>query len=139
MIHVLLLCLFACDGAKAGEIALQVDGHAVTVEIADEPVERNLGLMYRDSLPAEHGMLFVYPDASPRSFWMKDTRVPLTIAYVDSAGIIVHLADMTPLDTTSVPSVKPATYALEMNQGWFAKHDVAVGDLVAGLPKPSAR
>ncbi len=139
MIRCCLLFLLACDGAKAGEIPLVVDGHPVIAEVADEPVERNLGLMYRDSLPADRGMLFVYPGAEPRSFWMKDTRVPLTIAYVDSAGIIVHLADMTPLDTTSVPSVKPATYALEMNQGWFTKHDVTVGDTITGLPKPSAR
>lgn len=139
MIRGSVLFLLACDGAKAGEVTLVVDGHAVIAEVADEPVERNLGLMYRNSLPADRGMLFVYPAAEPRTFWMKDTRVPLTIAYVDSAGIIVHLADMTPLDTTSVPSVKPATYALEMNQGWFAKHDVAVGDTITGLPKPSAR
>lgn len=134
----LLLPLLACE-ARAGELALVVGGHRVTAEVADEPVERNLGLMYRDSLPADHGMVFVYPSSEPRSFWMKDTRVPLTIAYVDAAGIIVHLADLTPLDTTSVPSVKPAMYALEMNRGWFSKHDVAVGDVIAGLPKPSAR
>lgn len=136
-----LLALFplACTGARANEIPLVVDGHRITAEVADEPVERNLGLMYRDSLPTDHGMLFVYPDAAPRSFWMKDTRVPLTIAYVDAAGVIVHLADMIPLDTTAVPSGKPALYALEMNKGWFAKHDVTVGDTLTGLPKPSAR
>lgn len=134
-----LFSLFACDGARAEEIRITVDGAAIFVEIADEPIERSLGLMYRDSLPADHGMVFVYPDAQERSFWMKDTRVPLTIAYVDAAGVIVHLADMTPLDTTGVPSGKPAMYALEMNKGWFAKHDVAVGDRISGLPKPSAK
>jgi len=95
--------------------------------------------MYRDSLPANSGMVFVYPDAKERSFWMKDTRVPLSIAYVDADGVIVHLADMTPLDTTGVPSEKPAMYALEMNKGWFATHDVTVGDRITGLPKPSAK
>lgn len=139
MICLPTLLLVACNGARAGEIGLVVDGHAVTVEVADQPAERALGLMYRDSLPPDRGMLFVYPDAEPRSFWMKDTRVPLTIAYVDSAGIIVHLAEMTPLATTPVPSIKPATYALEMNKGWFEKNGVTVGDTITGLPKPSAR
>lgn len=131
--------LFACEGANADTRELVVDGKSVTVEIADEPVERNLGLMYRDSLGKDRGMLFVYPDEQNRSFWMKDTKIPLTIAYLDAKGVIVHLADMRPLDTSSVPSGKPAMYALEMNQGWFAEHDVQVGDVVTGLPAPSAR
>lgn len=135
----MLLLMIACDGAKADTREIVVDGTTIRVEIADEPVERNLGLMYRDSLGADAGMLFVYPDAKERSFWMKDTKVPLTIAYVDATGTIVHLADMRPLDTSPVPSVKPAMYALEMNQGWFAKHDVAVGDKITGLPSPSER
>lgn len=135
----MFLLIGACGGAKADTRALDVDGHAVTVEIADEPVERNLGLMYRDHLDANRGMLFVYPDAQPRSFWMKDTKIPLTIAYLDAEGVIVHLADMRPLDTRSVPSGKPAMYALEMNQGWFAEQGVEVGDRVTGLPAPSAR
>jgi hypothetical protein len=70
---------------------------------------------------------------------MKNTKVALSIAYVDSEGNIVHLADMRPLDETPVPSELPAMYALEMNQGWFATHDVKVGDRVAGLPGPSAK
>lgn len=70
---------------------------------------------------------------------MKDTKIPLSIAYLDAAGVIVRIADMKPLDTTAVPSEKPAMYALEMNQGWFAKHDVAVGDKVTDLPAPSGR
>lgn len=135
----ILALLLGCAGAKADTREIVVDGKAVTVEVADEPVERNLGLMYRDALPADRGMLFVYPDAKERSFWMKDTKVPLTIAYLDADGAIVHLADMRPLDTRSVPSVKPAMYALEMNQGWFGKNDVQVGDKVTGLPGPSAR
>lgn len=136
---IVALLALGCADATAETREIVVDGTRVTVEIADEPVERNLGLMYRDSLGADRGMLFVYPDAKPRSFWMKDTRVPLTIAYIDSAGKIVHLADMTPLDTSPVPSGEPAMYALEMNKGWFAAHDVAVGDTVADLPKPAER
>jgi len=134
-----LLSLAACAGANAETRDIVVDGHGITVEIADEPVERNLGLMYRDALGADRGMVFVYPEPAPRNFWMKDTKIPLSIAYIDADGVIVHLADMRPLDTTPVPSEKPAMFALEMNQGWFVKHDVAVGDKVTGLPAPSAR
>lgn len=131
--------LFACGGAAADTRSLVVGGETVVVEIADDPVERNRGLMYRDALGADRGMLFVYPDEQNRSFWMKDTKIPLTIAYLDAKGVIVHLADMRPLDTSSVPSGKPAMYALEMTQGWFAEHGVRVGDVVGGLPAPSAR
>ena len=133
-----LLLLVAC-GAHADTVALSVAGTSIAVEVADDPQERNLGLMYRDSLGADAGMIFVYPNAEPRNFWMKDTKIPLTIAYLDTNGVIVHLADMKPLDQTPVPSVKPAMYALEMNQGWFAKHGVAVGATITGLPAPSAR
>ncbi len=131
MIPLLIAC---ADGAQLPTADIVVDGHTVTVEIADEPGERQIGLMYRDALAADRGMLFVYPDTRARSFWMKDTRIALTIAYIDSAGIIVHLADMTPLATTSVPSPLPAMYALEMNKGWFSAHAVAIGDRVGGLP-----
>jgi hypothetical protein len=133
-----MLLFFACaDGAQLDTRDIGVDGHTVTVEIADEPTERNVGLMYRSTLSADRGMLFVYPDAKDRNFWMKNTKVPLSIAYADSAGVIVHIADMTPLDTTPVPSDHPAMYALEMNQGWFAAHDVKVGDMLTNLPKPA--
>jgi uncharacterized protein len=131
-----LIWLLACS-ASAGTVSLAVGGATVAAEVADEPSERSLGLMYRESLSADAGMLFVYPDAEPRSFWMKNTKVPLSIAYLDSRGIVVHLADMTPLDLSPVPSVEPAMYALEMNQGWFSKHGVKVGDKVGGLPAAS--
>lgn len=118
-------------------IELDVAGHKVEVEVADDDAERQHGLMGRKSLPADHGMLFVFPDSAERRFWMKDTPLPLSIAYIDAGGRIVHLADMQPFDTTPVPSGYPAMYALEMAQGWFARHQVAVGDKITGLPKPS--
>lgn len=133
----ILLTTLACAGTPT--IPVQVEGHTLSVEVADDPTERQVGLMYRDSLGADRGMLFVYPDAQPRSFWMKDTRVPLSIAYLDASGVVVHVADMTPLVTTPVPSGSPAMYALEVNQGWFAAHSVTVGSKVTGLPAASAR
>jgi len=117
---------------------LTIGSTTVSVEIADDPTEREHGLMNRDTLGADQGMLFVYPDERPRNFWMKDTSLPLSIAYLDAQGRIVRIADMTPFDTRTVPSVRPAMYALEVNQGWFTRHAVQVGASVKGVPPPSA-
>lgn len=108
----------------------------VEAEVADDPSERELGLMYRESMPDDRGMLFVYPSARPRSFWMRNTPLPLSIAFIDAKGVVVSVSDMEPFSTSPVPSGKPAMYALEVNQGWFATHAVAVGTPVTGLPGP---
>jgi uncharacterized membrane protein (UPF0127 family) len=84
-------------------------------------------------------MLFVYPDARPLSFWMENTSIPLSIAYLTPEGAILNIEDMVPFDRDSVPSEGPALYALEVNRGWFERHKVGVGDVVTGLPGPSAR
>jgi uncharacterized membrane protein (UPF0127 family) len=102
----------------------------VQVEIADTPGERQTGLMGRSALAEEAGMLFVFDQEQILSFWMKDTLIPLSIAYVDSEGRIVDIQDMQPLDETSHPSAEPAQYALEVNQGFFEGRGVAVGDVV---------
>lgn len=136
MIPLSLWLATACAHGKDA-VVLTVGTAQVSVEIADEPSERSRGLMYRDTLGADDGMLFVYPDAAERSFWMHNTRIPLSIAYLDPEGRVVHLADMTPLSDTSVPSGAPAMYALEVNAGWFARHGVHVGDVVKGLPAPA--
>ena len=117
--------------------ALTIGTATASVEIADDPAEREHGLMKRATLGADQGMLFVYPDERPRNFWMKDTSLPLSIAYLDAQGRIVRIADMTPFDTSVVPSVRPAMYALEMNQGWFTRHAIQVGASVKGVPPPS--
>ena len=109
-------------------------GVVVMAEVADGYTERQRGVMRRSALPDGCGMLFVYPDARPRSFWMKDTLLPLSIAYIDQDGRIVSIRDMQPRDESGVPSGAPAQYALEMDQGWFAQHGVAVGAQVDGLP-----
>lgn len=118
-------------------IPLQVGGHAVTAEVADNNALRSRGLMRRPGLLLDHGMLFVYPDERPRSFWMRDTPLPLSIAYIGEQGQIVHIADMKPFDETPVPSLAPAMYALEMEQGWFSAHYVEIGARINGLPGPS--
>src|SRR5215204_3063635 len=102
----------------------------VQVEIADTPEERQTGLMGRSALAEEGGMLFVFDQEQILAFWMKDTVIPLSIAYIDADGRIVDIQDMQPLDETSHPSAEPARYALEVNQGFFEGRGVAVEDVV---------
>jgi uncharacterized membrane protein (UPF0127 family) len=106
----------------------------VQVEIADERVEQQRGLMGRTALAENAGMLFVFERDEPRSFWMRNTLIPLSIAYIASDGRIVDIQDMQPLDETSHPSAEPAQYALEVNQGFFAERGIAVGDVVVEVP-----
>lgn len=100
----------------------------VTAEVARTDEERGQGLMYRESLGPDAGMLFVFPEQSVRSFWMQDTYIPLDIAFMDREFLIVDIQQMEPMSTTSHVSRAPATYALEVNQGWFQAHGVRVGD-----------
>ncbi|HEY6752460.1 MAG TPA: DUF192 domain-containing protein [Rubrobacteraceae bacterium] len=102
----------------------------VQVEIADTDAERQTGLSGRPTLTEDAGMLFVFDQEQPLSFWMKDTLIPLSIAYISAEGRIVDIQDMQPLDETPHPSAEPAQYALEVNQGFFAERGVAVGDTI---------
>ena len=105
----------------------------VRVEIADTDAERQTGLMGRTTLEGDAGMLFVFDQEQTLSFWMKDTLIPLSIAYIDSEGRIVDIQDMQPLDDLppQYVSAEPAQYALEVNQGFFEERGVTVGDMVA--------
>jgi uncharacterized membrane protein (UPF0127 family) len=107
----------------------------VRVEIADDASEQSRGLMYRTALAEDRGMLFVFPDEEERSFWMRNTLIPLSIAFMDSEGRIVDLQDMKPLDDDPphYVSAEPAQYALEANKGFFEERGVEVGDR-ADLP-----
>jgi uncharacterized protein len=104
----------------------------VRVEVADNVFERARGLMYRKALGVNRGMLFVYPEEQRLSFWMKNTLIPLSIAYIDSKRRIVDIQDMKPLDDEppSYVSADPAQYALEVNRGFFEEWGVKVGDRV---------
>ncbi len=120
-------------------ISLLVDGTLVLAEVADTPEERAAGLMWRESLEPGQGMVFVYPDSRPRSFWMKNTLLPLSIAYISEDGVVVSVHDMVPRSERSVPSQGAARYALEVPQGWLAEHGVTKGDRIEGLPGPSVK
>lgn len=102
----------------------------LNVEVAATGAERERGLMGRTALPDNAGMLFVFDRPQMLSFWMKDTLIPLSIAFIDSDGKIVDIQDMQPLDETVRVSRVPAKYALEVNQGFFGKHGIKVGDRV---------
>ena len=131
--------IFLAATACAGGSSVSVGGHSVQIEVAADPESRALGLMNRDSMPVDHGMLFVYPDEAPRSFWMKNTWIPLSIAYADKTGKIVKIANMTPYQERPVPSLYPAKYALEVNQGWFEEHEIETGAMITGLPSVDAK
>jgi len=109
---------------------ISISGISINVDIADSEQERAYGLMYRKSMPDSCGMLFVFEAAAVQSFWMRNTYIPLSIAYIDENGIIVRIKDMEPLDLTSVTSDYPAQYALEVNKGWFKKRGIKEGDSV---------
>jgi hypothetical protein len=107
-------------------------GHDVTlnVVVADDLEERVQGLMNVPSLPDDAGMLFVWPEDTLSGFWMKDTLIPLSIAFVTAGGVIIDIQDMVPLSEELISAPQPYRYAVEVNQGWFADNDVRVDDLV---------
>lgn len=110
----------------------------ITVELAVSPSEQETGLMHRTELQDGHGMLFVYPDDRRLSFWMKNTLIPLSIAYLDAQGVIRELYDMQPQSLAPVESERHVRYALETPQGWFERVGLKPGDRfdLSALPGP---
>jgi len=109
---------------------ISIKGETLYVEIVDTPEAMSRGLMYRKELARNRGMLFVYEEEQRLSFWMANTSIPLSIAFIRADGTIVDIQDMAPFDRTSHVSAAPALYALEVNQGWFCDKGVNVGDRV---------
>ena len=108
--------------------------HVITAEIASTPQSRMIGLMMRERLAPNHGMVFVFEDKSQHCFWMRNTLIPLSIAFIDDDGTVVSIADMAPKSEASTCPQRPVRYALEMDQGWFAKRGVTAGGKISGLP-----
>ncbi len=121
--------------AAAETITLTLRGKALRAEVVDTPAERARGLMYRERLDADGGMLFVYEAPEIQAMWMKNTLIPLSVAFIDGDARIVSMADMTPRSETIHASATPALFALEVNRGWFARHGVRPGDRVEGLER----
>ena len=122
------LALSACPADSLVE--LRVGPATFRVEVAATPAARQQGLMFREELGLREGMLFVFDRTEVRSFWMRNTPLPLSIAYIDERGVIVHITDMEPYSEAPVSSRFPARYALEVNRGAFADAGVRVGDRV---------
>lgn len=129
-IAIALVALFVSCGSVEKQVELAVGGHSIAVEIAATPEARQQGLMHREELAADEGMLFVFPDERPRSFWMKNTPLPLSIAYIDRQGRILEIYDMEPFSLAPVPSRFSAKFALEVNQGVFEELGIGLGDRV---------
>jgi len=129
--------LFAMNASHAAELPtapLTIGTHKLTAEIATAPEQRSLGLMNRFSLKPDHGMLFVFERNETLSFWMKNTYIPLSIAFIAPDGHIVNIEDMKPQTEETHWSRGPAMYALEMKKGWFAERGIGPGAVVKGIP-----
>jgi len=114
--------------------ALTIGTRKIQVEVAKTEQERQRGLMYRKSLGRDKGMLFAFGAPAQACMWMKNTHIPLSVAFIDHAGRIVNIEDMQPQTTISHCGKGLVWYALEMNQGWFSKNHIQPGNLVKGLP-----
>ena len=128
----------AQDGPQKLEaIRLTAGFHVITAEVAQTPEQRAIGLMNRPTMGANDGMLFVFERPGQQCFWMKNTLLPLSVAFLDDAGTVVNIEDMKPQDETTHWSRGFALYAVEMKQGWFASRGIVAGDVISGLPRRS--
>ena len=131
-----LFCLGAAPViTELPTVELKIKGHSLRAEVASNDQTRETGLMYRFSLKPDSGMLFVFGSPQPLAFWMKNTYVPLSIAFIDAEGRIVNIEDMAPQTEATHGSRGLALYALEMKKGWFGAKGIGPGDRVEGLDK----
>ena len=119
---------------KLDTVELIAGMHVVKAELAATPPQQAVGMMMRTEMGPNEGMLFVNGDSSPRCFWMRNTLLPLSIAFISDDGTIVNIAEMQPRSDKSHCSAKPVRYALEMNKGWFAKRGLHAGGKLRGGP-----
>ena len=114
---------------------LRIGNHEIRAELANTDASRRQGLMHRARLAENAGMLFLYAEPEAAAMWMKNTRIPLSVAFIDKAGRILNVEDMQPFSEQAHSSKGIASYALEMNRGWFRKRGIGAGDRVEGLDK----
>lgn len=119
--------------AELPRIRIGIGGQTLTLEVAADAASRRRGLMFREHLPPGQGMLFVWPRADRYGMWMKNTLIPLDVAFVTGDLRISHIATMTPRSMRLHRAPVPVRYALEVNAGWFAHHGIRVGDRIPGL------
>lgn len=141
-VHAICLVLMTASALRAQDspqtdlprTTLKAGMHLIQAQVAATPQQRAIGLMFRPDMPVNEGMLFVFERPAVQCFWMKNTLIPLTAAFVADDGSIVNLADMQPQSLDSHCSEKPVRYVLEMNQGWFKKRGLKAGSRLSGPP-----
>jgi len=127
----LLLALCACDahrGDAPSAVTIQIGDATLVAEVAADGRGRDRGLMFRRELPENAAMLFVFASDVRPSFWMKDTFIPLSLAFVDASQHVLEIQELEPFSLAGHSPATPVRYAIEANAGWFARHDVGVGD-----------
>ena len=131
------LCLFLVAAPAAAQTLpvtqLSAGMHLIRAEVAADMSSRSQGLMHRKALAPNAGMLFIFDEPAPHCMWMKNTYIPLSVAFIDAQGVIINIADMQPHSEQSHCAARPAVYALEMTQGWFAQRGIKAGAKVGGL------
>lgn len=134
-VAIFVAALAACADVTLKTSRIKVGPHPLRVEIAASDPQRSQGLMYREKLGKEDGMLFIFDEPGYHSMWMKNTLIPLSVAFIDGDGRILNILDMEPRTLDSHTAAGPARYAVETHKGWFAAKKVKAGDKVTGLPK----
>ncbi|MGE0557916.1 MAG: DUF192 domain-containing protein [Burkholderiales bacterium] len=135
LLPIIMFCLAATAQAAMPQIELAIGKHALSAEVAHTDADRMQGLMHRRMLPENRGMLFVFPNVAHHGMWMMNTYIPLSVAFIDEAGVIVNIEDMQPHTRDSHSAKKPVRYALEMNLGWFRKRGIGPGMKIGGLER----
>lgn len=117
-------------GCSQNNHFIEINGVKLYIEIALTDQERATGLMFREKIPENYGMLFIFEKEQVLNFWMKNTSIPLSIAYIRENGLIIGIYDMNPYDETPISSIYPCKFALEVNKGWFSKTNIKAGDTI---------
>ena len=120
-------------GARTAQV--KIGKHPLKVEVVANDEQRARGLMFREKMGRNEGMLFVFDEPAYQSMWMKNTLIPLSVAFLDSNGVILNIRDMQPQALDTHTSAGPALYAIETNKGWFAERGIREGTRVTGLPR----
>lgn len=130
LFFIFLLIVSTVCSQDTCKIPIYIKDREIWVEVAKTPEQRVKGLMWRKNLGKDDGMLFIFEEEEYHSFWMKNTYIPLSIAFIDKDGIIVDIKEMEPLSTASISPPKPVLFALEMPKGWFYKNGIKKGDTI---------
>jgi uncharacterized membrane protein (UPF0127 family) len=135
VVFALTVALDSAADAAPRTTTIKVGAHPLKVEVVATDAQREKGLMFREKMARDAGMLFIFDEPAYHSMWMKNTLIPLSVAFVDAQGTILNILDMEPRTLESHASAGPSIYAIETNKGWFAERKIKAGDKVTGIPK----